>query len=800
MTCKLKYISLLLCLYAAFAACSDDVSLDPNEGKTMIELGVGGVDTDMLTRAVITDGTNKTMKNFDTNTKIFMIMKSEYSALPSPYEYLNYEGGSDAKYTVSRGDVTANTNKVVFDATNKKYWDDAHARSTKLNIWAYAQKGMTWTECSFAVDDASADPPYKKESFQTTNSIGWRTSAVYPMIFNWKASHYTGDNTNKQDGITVMCQDLLFSNNLADNTSYSKPDGRLAFDPATRKFPTEGNAEMKFYHAMSKITIKINEGNGFDKTSTTDFQFKSGTNVKLTGFNTEGLFSIQQGIFQQINAHADIPSIYLKSTSTSGAPYYTLEALAVPNIDEFMQTYVPAQNDVFSRFVMDAKSQATDVMMEFTIDDNTYRVTSGQLYDALHVDGDPSKALVTNAVEKTNNGKYIPLEAGKNYVFTFTLGKQEIDHITATVAVWEEVEATAQNLTNARVTIDIEDDRNDATAPSYAFYRLEDNESSIPADANTVANYNWKTKYLTDTDHMCYLTYGTSGWSLTDALTGGNAVSWYWPNSKTFYHFRTVQPADASITENGTNGDYFTIQSTFNNDTQYDPRWGAPFKEIDQTEADKLIYNKTTGFDVNRNGGGITDNPHQIYKAIGATTQAIKIIPIHMMSQVTFNITTSEGEDAVELVDGANNQTKVELLQYYKDATVRLGSGLVTVTGSRTDFEIEQLSAPTATNPAATYFYSVVPQDLTNVELRITTPDNNRYLVPLKDITSASVSNNELVNPYTLENGKYKIDYWYPNYKYTYTFKLTKKGITDLKATIVDWETVVAGDDNVQIQ
>lgn len=800
MTCNLKYTSLLLSLLAAFAACSDEWwdTKDPDAGKTMIELGVGGVDTDMLTRAVITDGTDKDMQNFDTNTKIFMIMKSEYSALSSPYDYLNYAGSQDPKYTVCRGDVTANDNKVVFDANNKKYWDDAHARSTKLNIWAYAQKGMQWTDCSFAVDKTGGG--YESHKYNTSGKLEWGNTAIYPMIFSWKASYLAGADANKQNATTVMCQDLLFSNNLVNNTNtgtnLNGSDGRLAFNPSTRNFPTEGNAEMKFYHAMSKITIKINEGNGFDKTAATDFQFKSGTNVKLTGFNTEGLFSIQQGIFQQINAHADIPSIYLKPTSTTSAPYYTLEALAVPNIEEFMQTYDTPLHDDYSRFVKDAKSQATDVMMEFTIDNNTYRVTSGQLYDALHVEGD----LVTNATEKNNNGTYIPLEAGKNYVFTFTIGKQAIDHITATVAEWEEVEATAQNLTNARVTIDIEDDRKDANAPNYAFYRLEDNVSSIPEDANIVANYNWETKYLSDTDHKCYLTHGTGGWSLTSDDAGENSVSWYWPNSMTYYHFRTVQPSDALINEDGTNGDYFTITSTFSDDTQYDPRWGAPFKEINQTQADKLIYNKVSGFDVDRNSTDVTDNPHQIYKAIGATTQAIKIIPIHMMSQVTFNITTSDGDDAVNLVNGTK-QTIVELLQYYKEATVRLGSGLVSVSGSKTDaFEINQLSAPTDATHTATYFYSVVPQDLTNVELRITTPDNNRYLVPLKDVTSTSVSSNELVNPYNLADGKYKIDYWYPNYKYTYTFKLTKKGITDLKATIVDWETVTAGDETVQIQ
>lgn len=752
--------------------------------------------------AVITTSPYQPHNYFDQqkDAKVFIIMKSDYGTD-------DYIGTKDSKYTVARADVDKNTAALKFDAVNQKYWDDAHGRSTKLNLWAYGQVGMNWTECSFGVDKSGGG--YEKHAFQTANRFQWNVitnsdwtlSPIYPFIFDWKASHRTDDS---QDEETVMCQDLFFSNNLVDNsatgTNLGGVDNSLKFDFTTRKFPKEGEAVMKFYRAMSKITIKIVEDAGFDKSATTDFQFKPGTNVKLTDFNTKGLFSIQQGQFQEIHQYNPIPSIYLKSTTPTEAVYYTLEALAIPNVHSFLSAN--GGEDTYSRFVKDANN----VMMSFTIDNSDYKVTSAQLYNALHVDADPSKALVSNATEKTDNGTYIPLEAGKHYIFTFRVGKKAINNITAQVAQWEDVTAAVDEITNASISIDIEDDRTEDTQNSpYAFYRLEDNVDEIPANPDAVARYNWTSGYTEDVDHRCLLSYN-SGWKLTNSE--GEAVNWYWPNSLTYYHFRVIQPADAAIVDKKE----YNISST--SDASYDPRWGAPFKEINQSAKDILVYDKEDkkGFDVNRNDAvaGITDNPHQIYKAIGATTGKITLIPIHMMSRVTFTITTTDNDGFVDLGNGTDKKTKVELLAYHTDAKVQIGNGYVdaytpsTANKSEivTEIPLNKFEGTASGKDAkASFYYAVVPQDLSDVELRITTPDQNRYIVPLKDIRASHVSENEIKNPYTkLADGGYKIDYWYPNYRYEYTLQLTKKGISDLKATIVDWEYVTAGLDNIQIE
>ena len=86
--------------------------------------------------------------------------------------------------------------------------------------------------------------------------------------------------------------------------------------------------------------------------------------------------------------------------------------------------------------------------------------------------------------------------------------------------------------------------------------------------------------------------------------------------------------------------------------------------------------------------------------------------------------------------------------------------------------------------------------------LTITTADNNRYIVDMKDVkfTASSFNNNLIANPYTVVDGKCKINRWYPNFSYTYTFHLTKTGIEKVTATLAAWGTVEAASQTVVIQ
>lgn len=766
------HTTLFATLCAALAACSaDDAFVDATQnGKTPIELSVGGVDAPSLTRAVITDGTNKTMNNFDVNTKIFMVMKSDREATAHDgYEYKGDRTGT--LYTVCRGDVAANNNAVKFDATNQHYWDDAHARSSQLSIWAYAQKGENWTECSFQEiinsDKQKVDDSYKKPFYTGTTSYNWQTTEIYPAIREWNAM--LGTNT-VQTAQTVRCQDLLFSNNLTYNSEKSWADNRLKFNFTTHKFPNPN--EMKFYHAMSKITIQIKAGEGF-KADGTDFILANSKSIdQLAGFNTKGLFNIKDGEFQLIHEHKTVTSIPLVSQKTGKAePNYVLEALAVPNIHEFMvskrTTELPNLKDDGSRFV----ENSTDVMIQFTIDGNTYKIRSGALYDALK---NLTEGPLTNQIKKcTDNGNYIPMEAGKNYVFTFTIGKEKINNISAQLADWIYVTATEQTPTNDYVTVSVKTDEGTHVtgAPSFALYRASGTRyagETSEAGYNAYADYNWEKGYEK-----------SSSLSETSNGTGIYTTEWLWPDNNTFYHLRSIAPSTETINGNDATT-YINIAGGVIKEgevTATDYIWGAPFKTTSPTPDN---YSFTTGYCYNT-----TKENGQLYKAIGATKDNITLTQHHMSSQVFVDLETTNLSDAVELTNAT-----VELVNIAKNGKLYLGNGLVTGYSNFGNVTMTADAHDAASPiPAYDYSYGVIPQQLSNsngtVGIKITTTDGNVYIID--DIR-------------TIKTGGNNINEWLPGKKYYYKFTLKKSGITNLQATIVAWETVTADNEDVTIK
>jgi len=247
-------------------------------------------------------------------------------------------------------------------------------------------------------------------------------------------------------------------------------------------------------------------------------------------------------------------------------------------------------------------------------------------------------------------------------------------------------------------------------------------------------------------------------------------------------------PLNHEVTHDNTdNYDYISLAGAV---SYTDVCWGAPFKAL-ANSTDKLTYSLESGFD---NQTGTSPNfSHQIYQAIGPTSETITLQIFHMMSDVTIQLTTTEGTDAVNL---ANAQ--ISLSNIYSSGTVKLGNGLITPTGT------QGAAGGTVSSVSSTYqlHYGFVPQSLTGVVLTITTTDNNQYKITMPERT-ATIANSAITNPYTETSsgsGKYTINAWYPNFQYTYTFKLTKTGVESISATIANWGTVTADQETVVIQ
>lgn len=754
----------------AFVACTDEVvnTVDPDNSvgeKSPIELSVGTTDQ-AETRAIITDGKNKDLNAFKAGTSLYMVMKSEDltpSSTKSPL-YTRTVG-----FALKQTDDTKNYSDVSFTASNegdvfKRYWEDSYSRSSALSIYAVCVPGYAPVAAGGTYDFRT----WNVGTGPTFQNIPWgnSTDAEYAKI-DWPISTpkqgtqdnyvgYTNEGVSDEStGNFIERFDLCFTNNLANWSQVSgKTDARLKFNSnGDRKFDS---GRMIFYHALSKLTFKLKKGAGF---TDAEFSFKENTNIKLTNFWNYGTFDMVNGEFksESLKKQYAIDKIYehtsLTTDETTAGVKKVLDALVIPgtNMDD-----------------------ATTVGVSFIINGNEYKLSMKQLYDAI-VAGIPSGKTVDEYFDGTT-GSYNKLKAGIHYVFTLTVGKSKIDKLTAQLVEWETVEAEATP-SNATIKLQLEE-RGEPVTSGIELYRM----------AETAEAYNWTTGYTNEGNGLSYST-SESHWT----------TSWFWPDNNTYYHLRALGPESQTVTE-ATGGDYTSLSHS----ETVDVLWGAPFKDDGDNEtAGTFKFN----YGLTKNGFDGTDNAtdHQIYHAIGATSNTIKMLMFHLLSNVNFRVQTTTGDDKVELVTGEGDAAKyctITLKNVYTTGTALLSNGLVKESGTRTS-EYQFSVKPTKPTDETYWLYNyyAIPQELIDdVVVVITTPDNNQYEVQLNKLKSTAVTDNNLNNPYTQTDGKYTIDRWYPHYQYNYTFTLKKTGITDVEVTILDWEKVEADPEEVEIK
>ena len=723
-----------ICLLT-LSACSSNETLpdSPNhQGKTPIELSAGIVgenptDLRAQTRTVVTTDNpyGHSAAAFGANTSLFMVIKGDNA------------DASASKFTRSIGAVTSGSQAVSFADGYKRYWEDSYSRASKLSVY------------SACVPGSSTDLTVGGSNTYNPSSYDWSTTAISPTIA-WPL-----DGTAASQNTTFLAnQDLCFSNNVSNISS----DNRMVFNTSTKKFVAR---QMIFHHALTKVTFKIKRGDGFG-TSTGVFNFNSATeNIVLTGFNTNGTLNISTGEFSSVTTTNPITSLADTKTSADAAFDYVLTCLMLPGSA--------------------LTSTATDEVY-FTIDDNKYHITKAQLATAL-----ASKKLTDNSTAALADGS--KMRPGVHYVFTMTVSKKKIDKLTASIVEWETVNADGMTPSNARITVSLLDNGTKKTGNAdFDLYRKASTSGTI---SDVFEDYVWSTGYVpsaTPTLNKAILVENTtdSGIYTAKESTIASNPEWYWPDNKTFYHFRTVMPKDHSVTEDGTNGDYITLTGA---ESYTDVCWGAPFNNT----TEKLTYSLTTGFD------NTSSTSHQISKAIGPTTETINMVMFHMMSDVTIQLTTSTGDDAVDLTNAT-----VQLTNIHPTGKVLMGNGLVTPTGDPTNVN----GTVSLVNSVYQWHYGFVPQSLTDVNgttndvvLTITTTDGNRYIVDMESVVATTVGNNLIANTYSKDsNNKYIINRWYPNYKYTYTFNLKKSGVETISATLANWESVTADPQDVYIQ
>lgn len=661
-------------MLTALTACNnEDDNAVPDSAKQPIALAVG-VESP-VSRAVTLPKTE--MEALPAGTDLWMVMKSEYASLQD--DALNYKGEQNAKYTVTNG-VTGSAvgaeNPVTFGSGLTRYWDDAHARSSKLSVWSLAVPGKTGNLSTAAPWNAAAT---------------WGTTAP-SMTIDWTISA-------AQTATTIAGEDLCFSNNIADYSSTTgiASDNRMMYsNQQSLKFD---QGKLIFYHALSKITIKLEEGDGFDHTSTSDFNFDSG-NVAMKGFTLNGTFNVAQGEFTSRSSAADITSISQKEKTADG---YTLEALVIPG------TTLNA-------------SGPTDALA-FSLDGNTFKVSAESIAASLRT------AL------GLDSGADVTLEAGKNYILTFTINKTGIK-LVATIGAWQDVIGESYS-----PLINISDTYGHTGtefAKGFSFYMKETSETNFIKG--------------TDVEYDADAVAPARKYSLTTPL--------YWPNHNTHYNFRGIWPV---VGESGTPESNVTATAVSVANAAYS---SGTFP------SDLMIGYPRTENDA---AADETCKPHG-KAGICATEGDIRLNFLYAMSQVEVKLESKPsevGKDESAIVT-LNDKATVEILGGYTEGNIALMTGLATGT-TKTDW-------PMLGGTALDRHDAIIPQSLTGLKFRVKVDGGNDTF----DYYEATISD--------IKVGGKDITSWEPGKHYIYTLNITNTGIK-ITATIKDWIKSTANTD-----
>lgn len=785
--------------------------------------------------------------------------------------HIESQDGSASKWKFTKTQAIADPqasgkdySDVSFPEVYTRYWDDAHGRNSLLSIYAVAIPNLSNLATSGTADDGLLNE----------GDLTSATSGDWGLDLSTEPTHEIKWSVNKaQNATTLYTEDLVYSNNIKDGGTdglywfnYSSTDngmtantwqpGNSANDISKTGAKTHGNGRMqfrlsntqdprsagkfdkghlKFNHALSRITIKLVEGNGFNHgASSSDFIFTDATNktINLYKMNYTGTLNLKTGKWGSTTAIEDATPIRITpgtKTETEASSVYTGSYQCSAQI---LPDYVLSNNK-------------EENVLDFAIDNNVYYIQNKMLWDALN----------KNAGTGTGKNGLTPassytMEQGKNYVFTITVDKKQIESVTATIVDWSNVEAANENINNAHITFDTylasatgDQTVTGSSTQGFHLFRLSEKLGAI----NTSSAPN-AIKY-----RGAYTDEATATW---DGTNNKWSTNWYFDDNKTAYHFRAINSVACYGTSGSTDKTNFgatdatlysentarscTYFNMYNGTTTAsDYHWGAPLVNVSGTKY--YEYSTTKGYE------------DLIHKGITSTESPINITQLHMMSQINVIVRTTDqcyGTSGSETAVAASNaialetgpsgsevQCEVTLTRLYNHGTVDMGTGLITLDKTKNETGIasgikavEPMTAPSkgitsnsetgtnlitidgkkySTKKTGEYTFNVIPQELKRdggttedyyVGITIKTPDNNQYYVvkQLSDILATSVGTSQ--NQTSGNENTNKITRWYPNHKYIYTFTITKKGIEAITCTLADWSEVIGENINIDLE
>lgn len=630
---------------------------------------------------------------------------------------------------------------VSYAEGKTRYWDDAHGRYSRLSVYAVAIPN---------VSDATDDAKLKEASLKGGDT--WATTDATDNKIAWTVK----DAPAYAD---LAAEDLTYSNNIQDGNVGG--NGVYTWDYSSKNYPdikpsnatkhkygdpevTDGR--MYFTQEDKNVNEDVTDAPGhFDKGQ---LEFKHALTriqvnlLKGDGYGADATFAVSamQVLGQSVSGTFDIQSATWSGKSAATPITMAKWASAATRTDSKTNAATYEAQMLPDYTFADNTTNA----LQLTVDGNTYYITNAQLRTAL--DG------------KVPSGDFAT-KMGNRYVFDITVAKAKIQNITATIVDWNDVTAANTDIDNSHVKFSFNNGGDDCT--DINLYKFEQTLDKI----------------YTDDSYSADAVAGSAYTEVEGLNVSTGMTSEYYKDNQTAYHFRSINNAAETALNAGKTA--FTMTS---GDTDY--HWGAPMKT--GLTSGKLPYNLSNGY------------LSSIAKGIVAADKEsnINLTEVHMMSKLVVKLTTPETGAKVNL-EGAT----VTLTKFSKTGTVDMGSALVT---PATTYENLTL---TYNSTDKQYELNVIPQALvrgTNdgdyIGITIHTTDNNEYYVvkKLSEIIATSVGS-EITNMQEAGEGKY-ITRWYPGHKYIYTFNITKTEIKNITATIVNWNEVVAGNTDLDLE
>ncbi len=773
-----KYIYYILGITATMASCTEDVIeqspyLNGSE-KTPIAVDIAFDEHASLTRSQ----TRALDGKFQTGDLLLAYFKhvvaTDATADPVVYTDVNVTG-TEPRFV---GFKVAQKANYENEADN---YTDHSASSTLVTTDASGvAKGLYWDDFSVGAKGDATD-------IRTENHY---LQSYYGYCFNGRDDKNVSDASTGELEWTVLTDQRVTTGSPAvatrtDDSNFKRSDILWSFPQAPVPYnhwtsnataKEHGLISIPYTHAMSKVTIKLIADKGFKtgafaKTTVTLKNVNTSCSLLPTA-TTESDRITGEGVVTDVIMHG-----YSESVNETGKPTCLFVAAIVPSTTIKVGETFAVISDV---------------------DGNNYTipVTENMLNTTNAWGQSPHSVSAENSIQTLS---------AYNYFLTVTVNKQEVS-VVSTLEDWSTLEATGTSQIEFEHdddklvyeddgkpgTIEVEavDENKFKHQSSFSLFDLKMTSSNETNQANRTNN---AYQYVT----VCTFDNPDDTDPHNDVWTNDPEI--YWPNANDKYFFRAL--AKYNGTTNGVN-DIEKVGNLTGSPVDkglavsqglkanQDIIWGTSAKH----------YGKGPNYDADPNDL----RTYQAGQAIPPRSGAVPIAFEHVMSKITFNLTTS----AVEAAKVNLNDALISITNLFTTGTINLEDGTVILPNAVTEKAIGQRYDASA-SPAPTYFtskshpaddatvldeYIVVPQSFASVaadpvvsiQLKDYDSDNDGvadtygtvYSIKLKDCV--------------VEGSSTQIVQWIRGQHYIYTIHLEKEKI-DFCVMLKDWEAPVYG-------